>query len=856
MSLYGALFSAVSGLRAQSTKIAVISDNISNVNTIGYKAGLALFQTLVTNSGGSTSYSPGGVLGGNRQLISQQGLVQSTNSPTDIAISGNGFFVVNQTSDSSGQVLYTRAGSFSQDATGNFRNSAGLFLQAWPLDRDGRLPGEPGNVNTISSANLSSLRTVNVQNLTGVAAATTLVSLSANLKASETIFPGAGLTASMDTSDSVNNNNAAKDIIIPQNAPGSPGTLDSLAIGDVFNIATGTNSTGTDFTYGGFSYSRNINTGAVGDLNQAVLGGAGAGTTTLPLTPFGAANNSNVVTVRHTGHGLQSGDVVTLSGNTSPAGDVGNIPGTDLNGTFVVTVIDANNYSVEVASTNTSGVVAANSAGASGAIVEDVRPYATTGQILDASTVTQTFLGSTGTSAFVPAALSFTISTLATGTATFTYKASSPNAQSGEFNNLNNLAEAINAVDGLTARVDAASGRLYVGAIDAQQAITFANGSRIGADGADPGEALYGIDWVRELGLENVAIGSNRYSTLQGLSDLVNAVDGLDATITSPLSETSIFINVEDPLDTIIFSDDDYGSSPNTGSPLAALGFEGIDPLTAAPVGSGTSTGPIGPAYDPADNDKNMAGGNITPQFSRSIRVFDSLGTGHDINISFIKIAANRWATEVYALNASEIQGGNSLLASGNLIFNGDGSLQSVSSSLGSADIPWATTLTAPESSTIAFNWGTAGVTGTGLTDGVQQFDSKYKINFANQNGAQVGELTSVAIDEEGFITVAYSNGETQRVAKIPLADFASPDSLQSLTGNAFAQTSASGEVNLSQAGGSGVGKIAASSLEASNVELADQLTDMIVAQRAYQANTKVISTADNLLSNLNDVLR
>ena len=138
MSLYGALYSGVSGLKGQSNKIGIISDNISNVNTVGYKANRAGFESLVTSSANVSDFSPGGVLGASQQLVSKQGLLQSTDSPTDIAVSGDGFFVVNQTTDGTGQVYYTRAGSFTQDSTGNFRNAAGFFLQAWPLDREGR----------------------------------------------------------------------------------------------------------------------------------------------------------------------------------------------------------------------------------------------------------------------------------------------------------------------------------------------------------------------------------------------------------------------------------------------------------------------------------------------------------------------------------------------------------------------------------------------------------------------------------------------------------------------------------------------------------------------------------------------
>jgi flagellar hook protein FlgE len=848
MSLFGALFSAVAGLTAQANKIGAISDNISNASTIGYKGVEGSFQTLVTSSGGGSAYSSGGVLGVVKQLIDQQGLLQATSSATDIAISGGGFFVVNQNSDGTGQVLYTRAGSFTQDATGNFRNSAGFFLQAWPLNRDGLLPGEPGNENTLSSANLSSLRTVNVQNLTGVAAATTLVSLGANLKASEKIFSGTGLTASFDSNDSINALNASKSIIIPQGS----GNVDSLTRDDEFNIATGANPTGYDFTYGGFAIGRLVTSGADGDYEDVGLGTdykAGNGQTTLANNSFATTNTSTTVVVTHTSHGLENGETIELSGATA----VGGILAGALAGTFVVTVINANSYSIEAATAATSTVAA----GGGAVIVEDTLPYADAGFILDAATPTQSFLGTTGTTPFVTAALSFTISTLATGTATFTYKASSPNTQAGQFNNLNNLADAISAVDGLSARVS--GGRLYVTAIDAQQAITFANGSKEGVEGSNAGEALYGIDWVRELGLYDVAAGSGRYSTLQGLSDLVNTTAELTAKISSPLSDASLLINVDDPLDTIVFTDGDYGGSPdNVGSPLAALGFEDVASLgDVIPTGAGDSTGDLGPAYDPADGTKNMASGNIVPQFSRPIRIFDSLGSGHDINVAFIKTAANKWAVEIYAIDPTEVTTSNGLLASGNLVFNGDGTLQSVSSGLvNPIDIDWASLITDPEDSEVTFNWGTAGTTGDGKADGMGQFDTNYKVNFANQNGAQVGELTGVSIDEDGFITVSYSNGETQQLFKIPLGHFNAPNSLQLVTGNVFAQTSASGEVNLSESGTSGVGKVASSSLEASNVDLAGQLTDMIVAQRAYQANTKVIQTTDQLLTNLNDILR
>ncbi len=833
MSLYGALFSGVSGLKAQSSKIAVISDNISNVNTVGYKGGQGQFQTLVTSASGATAYSPGGVLGGNRQLVSKQGLLQSTDTPTDVAISGDGFFVVNQTADQTGAVLYTRAGAFRADSTGNFRNSGGFFLQAWPIDREGRLPGQIGNLNTTSSASLSSLQTVNVQSLTGTAAATSTISLGANLKAGELVFPGSAAFSNMDILDTNNADNGAETIIIPQGA----GNLDSLTQGDEMTITTAEGLSIT-YTYGGITYARDITDGSgASDLSAA----NGAGTTTLANDPIATLNTSTTVTITNAGHGLSNGDVVTLSGI---GGAIGGIPALELNGAHVISNVTANTYDITVTTAATSTVAA----GGGAAVVEDIRPFA--GQILDASTVNQTFLGTTGASNFTAAALTFTIFTATTGTSTFTYVPSSPSAQDGQFNTLTNLVSAINEVNGLTARI--VDNQLYVAAVNGEDAITFANGSTAAVAGPP---VQQGIDWVGELGIANVTALDNRFSTMQGLADLVNGTTGLSATINSPLADAELAINVDNPLDTITFADE----ATNTGSILAAFALNDHPSLSGAAFAPVTE-GPFGPSYDPVDSTKNMASGALAPHFTRPVRVFDSLGSGHDVNISFLKIGTNTWAVEVYAIPAADVNAVDGLLTYGTLRFNGDGSLNNIGNLLAQpVDIAWTN---GAQSSTVTFDWGTAGqpfssgASTVGLTDGMGQFDSGYKVNFVNQNGAPVGELTGISIDEVGFIVASYSNGQTQKLYKIPLAKFANPDQLRSISGNVFAQTGESGEVNLTEAGTSGVGKVAQASLEQSNVELADQLTDMIVAQRAYQANTKIISTADSLLEELNRILQ
>jgi flagellar hook protein FlgE len=176
MSLYGAMYAGVSGLNAQSQAMSVISDNIANVNTTGYKATASRFSTLVTQQALTHSYAPGGVLFNRVAQIDGQGLLQSSTSATDLAISGEGFFVVQGVTNASATdpYYYTRAGSFTPDSAGFLRNTAGYYLMGWETDAT----GAPIQTNTTA---LTSLAPVNVSGIAGTATPTTEISMGINL---------------------------------------------------------------------------------------------------------------------------------------------------------------------------------------------------------------------------------------------------------------------------------------------------------------------------------------------------------------------------------------------------------------------------------------------------------------------------------------------------------------------------------------------------------------------------------------------------------------------------------------------------------------------------------------------------
>ena len=180
MSINSALLAGVSGLTANSAALAAISQNIANVNTVGYKRTTGEFSTVMNSRTQGSGYSAGGVMATARHFTSQDGRLQRTTSNTDLGIAGQGFFVVTERAENlqvTDTRMFTRAGAFSLDNLGYLRNTAGLYLQGWPVDSDGNTAPDPSDLNR--------LRTVNVGSVGGTAEATTRIQLNANLRSSQ-----------------------------------------------------------------------------------------------------------------------------------------------------------------------------------------------------------------------------------------------------------------------------------------------------------------------------------------------------------------------------------------------------------------------------------------------------------------------------------------------------------------------------------------------------------------------------------------------------------------------------------------------------------------------------------------------
>jgi flagellar hook protein FlgE len=253
----------------------------------------------------------------------------------------------------------------------------------------------------------------------------------------------------------------------------------------------------------------------------------------------------------------------------------------------------------------------------------------------------------------------------------------------------------------------------------------------------------------------------------------------------------------------------------------------------------------------------DMASGAVTPDFQRTINVYDSQGGAQPLQVSYVKTGANSWSYEVTYQGAGANIGSptNNLVASGTMSFNADGTLKTADTSsatpTGSINVtlPWVSSASGLNPQTISINMGTVG-----SSDGVTQFDNPSALVSSTVDGALFGSVSGVSIDADGFVTAQFSNGLSQKVFKIPVATFANPDGLSAVSGNAYAASSASGTPTIGEANLGGAGSIQSEALEGSTVDLASEFTNLITTQRAYSASARIVTTADQMLQTLEQI--
>ena len=243
------------------------------------------------------------------------------------------------------------------------------------------------------------------------------------------------------------------------------------------------------------------------------------------------------------------------------------------------------------------------------------------------------------------------------------------------------------------------------------------------------------------------------------------------------------------------------------------------------------------------------AGAAVTDTYSSTQTIYDSLGNGIPLTLTFTKTAANAWTASVSVPAGTVTTPATDIsITNANLTFDGSGNLNAGADPTitltnlvnGAADISGAN----------AINWDlfdAAGVTNGDLT----QYANPSVTNFNTQNGYSSGNLRGVSVDDRGVVTGTYSNGQLTPLYQVVLADFPSYFGLSKLGKNLYAESRASGQAMPGVPLNGAPGSISSSAIEMSNVDLAQEFVKMITTQRAFQANSRVITTSDEILQEL-----
>lgn len=333
-------------------------------------------------------------------------------------------------------------------------------------------------------------------------------------------------------------------------------------------------------------------------------------------------------------------------------------------------------------------------------------------------------------------------------------------------------------------------------------------------------------------GMFIVADGSNKFYTRAGNFDfdssgtLINAnglkVQGWNADDTGSIDTTQPVTNIS------------ITKGVATSQPTSTVEFAGnLDANTAAFV----------------------AGPPVTGEISLTANVFDSLGNSHTIYIYLQNNGDNTWTVSDTSADLANptnpTWGGNfALNIGGDLEFNPDGTFKT--------DPVITITGTPPNAQTFS----AAPVPAGGLPaitfdfSKLTQLTGDTSVQMSYQDGAAAGILTGFAVDKTGVITGQFSNGMSKELAQVAMANFSNPGGLSKMGGNVYYETNNSGSAQIGTAGTGGRGEITPGSLEMSNVDLSQEFTDMIITQRGFQANSRIITTSDEMLQELVNLKR
>ncbi len=264
--------------------------------------------------------------------------------------------------------------------------------------------------------------------------------------------------------------------------------------------------------------------------------------------------------------------------------------------------------------------------------------------------------------------------------------------------------------------------------------------------------------------------------------------------------------------------------------------------LAPIQLGEGQMSAPYATTTIAQTTNLDASAANQTEFSAPPLTVYDSLGNSHELTINYTKTGTNAWSYQITMPAADTGGTGNpTVVSTGNLTFDSNGNLTSPTGSVTGISIAGL----ADGAATMNLTWNLTSSTGGTLT----QLASTSSTSTSNQNGYASGSLTTYSVNSDGTISGTFSNGQVQTIGQIAIANFANYQGLQQGAGNTYTPTLASGQAVIGTAGSGGRGTLTGGALELSNVDISTEFTNLIVVQRGFEANARMVTTFDSISS-------
>ncbi len=835
------LWSGVSGLQAHQVAMDVEGNNISNVNTKGFKYSRADFGTMFSQTvkiataptdgrGGSNPLQIGlGVSVSSTTRIHSQGPVQTTNKNTDVAINGDGFFMV---SDDGGLTRYlTRDGDFKLDAYGNFVNNAGFVVQGWNINWDNQTidsSRSPQNIFIDPGMHIPAAKSTEVAIKANLNSGLNIGTSSRNLYALDSVH---GWNTKTQRAEDENDTGTTQFYTTSKNAVEV--TEKGVDAGSLFNAnGTGLNlrdGQGIWVSYADAKFTT-ATAGANGVFNE------NSQTTQQNVIFWGNKDNAVNLDITLNGVNIQNANIRSLDEaiayiNTFTA------PTDTRDGTGVKAVKKADGSGIDFINDNADGttdnmknidlvVKQTNTAGERFRVTWNQQNQNFTAATVKANGNSAWITGGTPglteervqiitAHKYVYSSTPVNIPPMYNPDGGPGYDPANQNTPGTAENNY------FQAVQGGLLNTDSRTFRTTEDLRellqrDARYGVDYDGSGRFEINGSDINEGVKVV--VTENG--NFAI-SNPNEIPQRPGFVMPGAPGTQDNRTTHNMSFNI----------TAYSNKQGTVSTNDAFTKIFKAFDGV--LT------------VGGQIKESEQLKLSA-------FSAGLEIYDSLGSKHTLEVQFVKQSTtqdggNEWQMIIRVPEPAEInttgEGPNNIIV-GTARFNNDGSLANYTP----RTINFSPNNGAAPNQQIKLSFGTSG-----SNDGLVSSNSASTLTGQATDGYTSGNLKpeAIRVDDKGNILGEFTNGKTFAVAKIAMASVANNSGLEEIGGNLFKVTANSGAIVVGEAGTGGRGEMKTSALEMSNVDLSRSLTELIIIQRGYQANSKTISTSDQMLQTL-----